>query len=325
MTLAPSRTRLLVAVAGLVVLAGGLAGGLLHFLRVGRKPIGPMPAVALRLPSDVRYVAGIDVRRFARSPLYARYSGSLPFTPVALRHLEAEAGLDLARDLTHVLLAGESPQDVRTSLVVLVLGADNGDLGRWLERQEIRRYGHEGATIFILAVKPVPRVAALLAPNALAIGSPDQVEHAVAELTRSSAPLRANETLTALVAGLRPDAPIWLAYALPPGAPPDGLSPDLARALASLRTITMAGELEPAIALDLAATTDTANGAGKLAKVIDQALRVFAEASQQSPTLKDLAGSVHAVQQGRQVLLSARIPYTLLETLTAATPSGERP
>jgi hypothetical protein len=322
MTLGPRRTRLVVAVAGVVVLAGALAGGLLHFLRPG-KPIGPMPAAALRLPADVRYVAGIDFRRFAASPLYARYSNSLPFTPGALRRLQAETGLDLARDLTHVLFAGESPKDVIRSLVVLVLGADHGDLARWLERQDIRRYTHEGRTIYILAVKPLPRVAVLLAPDALAVGLPDQVEHAVAEMARSKAPLRRNETLLALVAGLRADAPVWLAYELPAAPAPGGLSPELARALASLRTITMAGELEPAIALDLAATTDTPDGAGELARVIDQAVHVFIDASQESPALKDLASSIHTVQEERQVRVSASIPYALLETLKP--PSGERP
>jgi hypothetical protein len=317
-----TRSQVLLALAAAIVLIGALAGLIAHLLQPAHDAIGPMPAAALGLPSDIRYVAGIDVQRFASSPLYSRYAQSLPFAPEALKHLQGDTGLNLGRDLTHVLFAGDDPQNSTTSLVVLVLRPEHTTLGRWLSEQNIRRYSHENATIFILATQPMPRVAALLAPNTLVIGLPDQVEHAVSERAHSATPLRANETLTTLVAGLRPDAPLWLAYQLPTAAPAGDLSPQLAQALASLKTLTMAGELEPTITLSFTATTDAPQDAKQLATVINQIVGVALYAAHEDAALRELASSVNTIQQEQHVLVTARIPYTLLDALAAPRTNG---
>lgn len=315
---AANRSQLLLTGAAAVVLLGALAGLLAHLLQPARDPIGPMPAAALGLPPDIRFVAGIDVQRFAASPLYSRYAQSLPFAPEALKHLQGDTGLNLGRDLTHVLFAGDNPQNSTTALVVLVLRPEHTSFGRWLPEQNIRRYSHENATIFILGTQPIPRVAALLDPSTLVIGLPDQVEHAVTARAHSATPLRANETLTTLVAGLRPDAPVWLAYQLPAAARTADPSPELAQALAGIRTLTMTGELEPAIALSFTATTDATQDAKQLATLVNQITGVALYAGKDDPKLKELASSVSTLQQEQHVLVTARIPYTLLDALAAS-------
>lgn len=309
-----TRSQVLLLLAAMIVLGGALAALFVHLLQEPRSPIGPMPAAALRLPSDIHCVAGIDVQRFAESPLYSRFTSSLPFAPESLKNLQAETGLDVRRDLTHVLFAGESPKDAMTSIVVLVLRSGHA-LERWLAKQDIRRYEHQGRRIYILATKPAPRVAALLADDTVVIGMPDQVEHAVAERARSATPLRENEALTALVGGLSADAPLWLAYQVTATSPTDGLSPDLARAIAGVRAVTITGELQPALRLHFTATTAAPDSARQLAGAITELATLALYAPQQDPVLKELVRSVSTSQQDQHVLVAATIPYALLDGL----------
>ncbi len=307
-----TRSQALLLLAAVIVLGGALAAVLAFLLQEPRSPIGPMPAAALRLPSDIHYVAGIDVQRFAESPLYSRFTNSLSFAPEALKNLQAETGIDVRRDLTHVLFAGESPRNAMTSIVVLVLRPGHA-LERWLVRQDLRRYEHQGRQIYILATKPVPRVAALLADDTVVLGMPDQVEHAVAERARSATPLRQNDALTALVGGLRADAPLWIAYQVTATSPTEGLSPELAKAIAGVRAVTITGELQPALRLHFTATTDTPDAARQLAAAISEIGALALYAAQQNPALLQLVRSVSATQQEQHVLLDATIPYAILD------------
>jgi hypothetical protein len=212
--------------------------------------------------------------------------------------------------------------------VAVLLRPGHAPIGPWLRAQPLRRYSHEGATIFILATKRTPQVATLLGPDLLVIGFPDPVEHAAAEIRRSSAPLGENQVLLGLLEGLRADAPLWLAYELRARARPDGLSEDVARAVAQLTTLTMTGRPQAALDLEFTATAETPEAAAALGRLVGQLAGFAPYAAGENPALLDLARSLRTVQQERQLLLSARVPYALLDgfpqqlSFTSALPGG---
>src|SRR5512146_1724324 len=127
-----TRSRLFVLVATVIVALGVVAGIGALWLDPARASVGPLPAQALVLPGDARFVMGFDVQRFTASPFYARYAKERGMRPDSLRELEEKTGLDPARDVEQIVVAG-SGADRRSPGVALVIGRfDLYKLGRTL-------------------------------------------------------------------------------------------------------------------------------------------------------------------------------------------------
>ena len=100
-----TKSRLVLLAATVVVVLGLLVGLGAFVLSPARAAVGPLPAAALVLPADARFVMGFDVRRFTASPFYTRYaSQDLRMRPPAFTDLEQKTGLDAARDLDQIVV-----------------------------------------------------------------------------------------------------------------------------------------------------------------------------------------------------------------------------
>ncbi len=182
-----TKSRLVLLAATVVVVLGMLAGLGALVLDPARAAVGPLPAAALVLPADARFVMGFDVKRFTASPFYTRYASRPGMRPQAFGELEQKTGLDAARDLDQIVVSGTG------------LGADDarharpGDRAlrrrtsspaRSRPRARRARYRHEGATVWAFKEDAARRVTALTslgATRSCCSAAQAQVEAAVCQ------------------------------------------------------------------------------------------------------------------------------------------------
>jgi hypothetical protein len=320
-----TRSRLAVMVSMTVVALGLIAGLGALWLDPARAAVGPLPGEALILPADARFVMGFDVKRFAASPFYERYASRRGMQPEGLRELEEKTGLDPARDIDQIIVAG-SPAAGHTGLVMALGRFDLYKLGRTLET-EGKAAGHtvEGVTVYALKEGDArPLALAFLDEGTLLFGPRDQVEAAVGSRLRGEAPLRKNAALIALAEKVRPGSTFWmvgdqsLLAGLPASVPAPGAQGSGASvSLPALRGLIVTGDLDPEVSLSITGEAADDAAAKNLADVVRGFVALMSLQAQQKPELQQLASAVTVATEANRVLVSARLPYEMIDALQA--------
>jgi hypothetical protein len=317
-----TRSRAAVVVAMTIVAVAVVAGVGALWLNPARAAVGPLPAEALVLPADARFVSGIDVPRFVASPFYRRFASQPGMKPKALAELEAKTGLDPARDLQQIVVAGGGPA---SQVIAIAVGRyDSRKLARALESEgKAQASVRGGVTLYSFKGDSGPGTAlALLGGSALALGSSEAVLAAAAARSRGETPLRSNAALLARVEKVRPGSTFWmvgdqsLLANLPSSIPtPGGSGPGAALNLPALKGLTVTGDLDPQIALSLTGETADEVAARNLADVVRGLVAIAALQAQRKPELQQLASAVSVATEANRVLVSLRLPYELLDAL----------
>ena len=319
-----TRSRIAVIVSMVVVVLGVMAGLGALWLDPARAAVGPLPAEALVLPADARFVMGFDVKRFTSSPFYARYASQRGMQPEALRDLEEKTGLSPARDVDQIVVAGTSGTGGSVGVALATGRFDLYKLGRTLETEgKVDGYSHEGATLYAFKQEGAQAMAiAFLDESTLLFGQKARVEAAVSSRTRGEAPFRKNAVLLALVEKVRPGSTFWmvgdqsLLAGLPASVPAPGSSADGATvSLPALKSVTVTGDLDPQLSMAVTGEATDELAAKNLADVVRGFVAIMSLQAQQKPELQQLASAVSVATQANQVLVSARIPYELLDAL----------
>ncbi len=145
-----SRSRLVVFISMLVVALGVGAGLSALYLDPARAAVGPLPAAALVLPQDSRFVIGFDVKRFVASPFYARLTPEM--RPDAMRDLEERTGLRPDRDLDQIVIAGRTAGPTGSPLALVLGQFDRQKLSRTIETEkkgQVTWKDVEGTTVYL--------------------------------------------------------------------------------------------------------------------------------------------------------------------------------
>jgi hypothetical protein len=330
-----TRSRLAVLVSMIVVALGVVAGIGALWLNQARAAVGPLPAEALVLPADARFVMGFDVKRFTASPFYARYASERGMQPESLRELEEKTGLNPARDLDQIVVVGTP--DVRKGSPGLALALGRFDLykiGRALET-EGKATGHNVGGVSVYAFKdeePGAVALAFLDESVLLFGPRSQVEAAVASRSRGEAPLKKNTVLMGLVEKVRPGSTFWmvgdqsLLAGMPTSVPAPGASGDGATvSLPALKSLTVTGDLDPQVSLSITGEAADDVAAKNLADVVRGFVALMSLQAQQKPELQRLASAVTVATETNHVLVTARIPYELLDALQSRVKAAPAP
>jgi ADP-ribose pyrophosphatase YjhB (NUDIX family) len=327
-----TRSRIAVLVSSVVVVLGLVAGLGALWLGQARAAVGPMPGEALVLPADSRFVMGFDVKRFTASPFYARFASERGMQPEALRELEEKTGLDPARDIDQIVVAG-SPTAGKAGGVVMVFGRfDTYKLGRAMET-EGKAVGHNVGGVSVYGFKEddahaQPLALALLDETHLLFGPRAEVEAAVGSRTRGETPLRTNAALLGLVEKVRPGSTFWmvgdqsLLAGMPAAVPAPGGAEGATVSLPALKSLTVTGDLDPQVSLNLTGEAADEPAAKNLADVVRGFVALMSLQSRQKPELQQLASAVTVATEQNRVLVSARVPYELLDALRAQAKPG---
>jgi hypothetical protein len=305
---------LAVVVPGLVIALGSV------FLGSARAAVGPLPGEGLSLPVDTRFVVGLDVKRFIESPLYRRFHHQS--RPVAFGDLEVRTGLNPERDVDQVLVAGRGGD--HSAGVAMALG--RFDRTRLMQAIEAKKDGVSwkalsGTNVYLFREgSPGAAALAFLDDRTLVIGSQAGVESAVASHTGGDPGLRGNPVLIRLLEQVKPGSAFWmvgdqsLLANLPktvPGAGGAGTSVTLP----SLQSLLVTGELEGALSLSVTGEAADDAAARNLADIVRGFAALVQLQAAQKPELQQLGSALNVTSEGNRVLLSARLPYELLDAL----------
>lgn len=325
-----TRSRLVFFAAMTVVVVGVAAGVGALWLSPARAAVGPLVGEALILPADAKFVMGFDVKRFAASPFYERFKAQRGMKPEALAELEAKTGLDPARDLDQIVVAGTGERG--TAGVAVALGHfDLYKLGRAIEASgKAHGTSYEGVTVYNFSEESKQQLSlALVDESTLVLGPTDQVTQALASRTRGETPLKTNTALMARVEKIQPGSTFWmvgdqsLLASLPTSIPAPGASAGGGSiALPSLVGLTVTGDLEPQVSIAVTGEARDAAAAKNLADVVRGLVAMASLQAAQKPELQQLASAVSVATEENRVLVSARIPYETLDALQPKRPQA---
>jgi len=324
-----TRSRLVFFAAMTVVVVGVAAGVGALWLNPARAAVGPLAGAALILPADAKYVMGFDVKRFAASPFYERFKAERGMKPDALAELEEKTGLNPARDLDQIVVAGTGVSG--TTGVAVALGQfDLYKLGRAIETNgKARGTSYEGVTVYNFSEESKPLSIALVDESTLVFGPADQVTQALASRTRGEAPLKTNAALMARVEAIRPGSTFWmvgdqsLLASLPTSIPAPGATAGAGSiSLPALTGLTVTGDLDPQVSLAVTGEARDAAAAKNLADVVRGLVAMASLQAAQKPELQQLASAVSVTTEENRVLVSARIPYETLDALQPHRPQA---
>jgi hypothetical protein len=321
-----TRSRFVVIASLVVVVLGVLAGVGALWLNPLRAAVGPLPGEALVLPADARWVLGLDVQRFAASPFYARFAAQPGMKPGSLAELEEKTGLNPARDIDRIVIAGSGAAKDSPTLALVTGRFDLYKLGRALETQgKAHGSNHEGVTVYAFKEEgPRATAVAFLDGGSLLFGSRDRVEAAVSSRTRGETPLKGNPTLLRLIEKVRPGSTFWmvgdqsLLAGLPATVPAPGGGEGAALTLPALRSLSVTGDLDPQVSLAITGEAADEAAARNLADVVRGFVALASLQAQQKPELLQLASAISVATESNHVLVSVQVPYALIDALQAA-------
>ncbi len=323
------RSRLVLLAAATVVVVGLVVGLGAFVLSPARAAVGPLPPEALVLPADARFLMGFDVQRLTASPFYERYALQRGMKPQVLVELERRTGLDPARDVDEIVVAGSGFGDALDTLTVAIGRFDRRELARTLQAEgRVRKYDHQGVTVYALRTDGQGTGGiglAFLGDNALVVGGRERVESAVASRARGEAPLRSNHAIIALAEKVRPGSTLWmvgdetLLSGLPTSMSLPGSAPGAtALSLPALRSLTVTGDLDPQISLAVTGEASDDAAAKNLADVVRGLVALATIQAQQKPELQKLTSAVSVATEANRVLITVRLPYELVDALQAS-------
>lgn len=308
-------------VAGVGVALGGRAAG----------PASPvtraLPAVALALPAQASFVAGIDVKRLAGSTFYQKQVAARNLArPDAFRQLEEQTGVNPERDVDQVFVAGSKG----TRGVAVVLGQfDDFKLSRAAEAKAgvtIEKVGN--ATLYAFAPQGkalAPGAFAFLDKGTLVSGDLAGVRAVVQAHAKGEAPLRANPALFALTERVRAGSTFWMVGdgTLLSNLSTGGVAgPAGALSLPNLKSLIVTGDLEPQVAIKVTGDATDEPAARSLAASVRGLASLFTLQAAAKPELKELATAFTVTQNASQVLVDFHVSP---ETLAALAPKPAAP
>jgi hypothetical protein len=316
-----SRSRLVVFISMLVVVVGVVAGVSALYLDPARASVGPLPAAALVLPEDSRFVIGFDVQRFVASPFYKRLTPDM--RPEAMRELEERTGLKPDRDVDQMVVAGRGTAPAGNPLALVFGRFDRQKLGRALEtekKDKVTWKDVQGTTVYLFKEGERGTSAlAFLDDSTLLIGAAEGVEAAIGNRAQGKPGLRGNRTLTTLLERVKPGSTFWMVgdQSLLANLPKSVTGPagDSQVALPALRSVTVTGDLDPLVAVSVTGEAQDAAGAANLADVVRGFVALASLQAGQKPELKALANAITVATEENRVLVNARIPYETLDAL----------
>lgn len=314
------RGRRILVLSMVVVAVGVLTAVAAYYLDPSRGTVGPMSGVGLALPAETRVLTGIEVQRLVHSPVYRRFFSGAN-RPQAFTELQARTGLAAERDLQQVLLSSQL-RDGQAGAVAIVSGSfDRQRVVRTVERQPgVGSRTHEGRALYVFHPEGAPASAlAFLEDDVLALGTEAEVEKVVTAYAHGTGGLRGNAEIVALVQSIKPGAAVWsvgdqtLLSRLPASMPSGSGLP--AMTLPGLKSVTLSGEVEPAVSFEAVVQTADEKSAQQIASMAGMIIGLARMQGGQRPEMQQLAEAVTVTTDQSRVRVNGSFSDELLAAL----------
>jgi hypothetical protein len=309
------RGRKLVGIAFAVVAAGLVAALLLLLLAPGGRGLGPLPPQAMVFPKDTGLLVGLDVRRLSASPLFAQLEARVPH----LDELSSATGLDVARDLDQVFVAGRAGTGGYDLLLLAQGRFAAPELSETLEARGAGKLEVGGSAAFELAAGGTALTLAFLDDHTLVAGPRAAVAPTLRAHDAGTRPLAESQELARALQQVTPAAAAWvvagpsLLSALPARLPSLAAGmPGLE--LPALHSLAVSGDLEPVVSVRVVTVAADPSGAQRLA----DAARGLSALLTLRPELRELGAAISVTTNAPEVQLDLRLPPDQLAKLFAA-------
>ena len=171
------------------------------------------------VPSDYQFVSGLDVRRLTASPFYLKLRQEQPQVAGIgndLLEFTAQTGIDPARDISYLVMAGRSGESVKSEGLVILSGDfDKNRIVSFLESKAgviVMEYG--SASVMMVPDKKdnnVKNGIAFLGENEIAMGDLVSLKAALDTNVGGKTSILSNAKVSSLLSSIDLDGMFWFA------------------------------------------------------------------------------------------------------------------
>jgi hypothetical protein len=282
-----------------------------------------IPDALQHIPADYQFVSGLDVRRLTTSPFYLKLRQEQPQVARIgneLSEFTAQTGIDPARDISYLVMAGRSGASVKPEGLVILSGDfDKNRIVSFLRSQSgviAMEYG--GASVMMIPDKKdnsVKNGMVFLGENEIAMGNLVSLKAALDTKAGGKSSILSNAVVSSLLSSINLDGMFWFAGDAAGAMRQSPLLLPPALNASSIQSIAGVFDLGDDFVGKIMATTVDSNSAAKLADVFRGFLALGQLSGEQNPELQLLLSTVTVTQNSAQLSLSIHIPGDLIKKL----------
>lgn len=314
----------------LFLVVGIVAGLALYSGLTVNASIPDLPRAVGYLPADSHAVFGMNVQKFVRSPIFAKFEEKHgEKIGKDLAEFTARTGVDPRKDIDYIIAAGKASAEGRGKGVIIAVGRfSTAAITSFINSQASPiKVDYKNAAVYMIPEKggnAVEKGLAFLTDSEIALGDLESLK-AVLDVREDPAKgIKSNATLAPLLDSLNPDEMFWFA-----GDPTTVLSKapkntPLGGGLGAIRQVYGTLNLTDAVSGKISVTAADRESAGKLADVARGLVALGQLAGDQKPEIAELMKGVAVAQdvENNTIQLSINIPFELIERLEHAKPVG---
>jgi hypothetical protein len=268
------------------------------------------------IPSDYKFVFGINVQKFAQSPAYSKFRQNSPVGNDLALFVE-KTGLDPMRDISYLVGAGNGTEQARNRGVVIVSGKFNKDqiAGYIRSKSAPIEQIYRGASVMMFPAAKndaVQKGLVFLNPQEIALGDLDSLKAVLDMDGQESKSIINSEMMVSLIRSAGTEEMFWFAgdaagvlLRAPANTP-------LAMTASSVISIVGVMNLGDAVTGRITATAVNADSAQKLVEAVKGLIALGQLAGNQQADFKSLLGGLTVTQEAAQVTIGLNFPADLL-------------
>ena len=281
------------------------------------------PDALQNIPSDYHFVSGINVRRLTASSFYLKLRQEQPQAAQlgsALSKFTEQTGIDPARDISYLVMAGRSGESTKPEGLLIVSGEfDRNRITSFVRAKAApieMEYG--GTSVMMVPDKNDPSAKnglAFLGEHEIAMGTLVSLKAALDTRTGGEKNILSNVAISSLLSSINMDAMFWFAGDAAGALRQSPLPIPPTLNASSIRSVAGAFDINEDIVGKITATAIDSNAATKLADIF-RGIVAFGQLSQnQNPDLKLLLNRITIAQNASQISLAFNIPGDLIKKL----------
>jgi hypothetical protein len=274
------------------------------------------------IPSDYRFVFGINVQRVVQSSVYTKLRQNTPIGSDLALFVE-NTGLDPARDITYLVGAGSAKDQGRSQGIAIVSGRFNKDaIVRFIRSKATpQEQVYHGALLIMFPEQQAgtaPKGLGFLNSQEIALGDLESLKAVVDMSGQQNKSIIFSETMAPLIRSVGPDEMFWFAGDAEGILAEAPANSPLASSASSIKSIVGTFNLDEAVTGKITATAVNAEGAQKLVEAVKGLIALGQLAGNQQAEFKSLLSGLTVTQDATLVTLALNIPADLLAKMGQA-------